>query len=73
VGGARPGASPDTRGRDEQRGGRAGGAAPGRPATASKASAPQRARSDASARPSSPRSDATGRGKPGKSRGGRRK
>jgi ribonuclease R len=63
---------PDTRGRgsDEQRGARPNQSGPAR--SSAKAS-PLRARSDAGARPSSSRSDATGRGKPGKSRGGRRK
>lgn len=72
AGGGRSGGRPDNRRPSEARGGRPSSPSAARPA-AGKASAPQRARSDASARPSSPRSDATGRGKPGKSRGGRRK
>jgi ribonuclease R len=68
------GARPDTRGRgrsNEQRAGRPSEGAASR--AASKGGRPQRGRSDAAARPSSSRSDATSRGKPGKSRGGRRK
>jgi ribonuclease R len=64
----------DSRGRarsSEQRGGRPSEAGASRPAN--KGGRPQRGRSDAAARPSTSRSDATGRGKPGKSRGGRRK
>jgi ribonuclease R len=71
-GGARSGGRGDAggRGRSEQRGARP--AEGGASRTANKGR-PPRARSDAGARPTSSRSDATGRGKPGKSRGGRRK